>query len=136
FDKNSTKPVKTLERSRDVKVAITMISFIENFDQADHEATDPADDLHKVTIIKEMLVAMDKILSSKERYIIRNRYGFNGDELTFSDVAGMVGLSTERVRQIENQALKKLWEYLLENELSKLEQNGALVQARLLLTKP
>jgi RNA polymerase primary sigma factor len=126
FDKNSVKPVRTLERSRDVNINITMISFIENFDQEDAlDGDDVSDDLHKRTLITSMLAAVDKILTDKEKYIVQHRYGFHGTELTYSDLANVLGLSTERVRQIENNALKKMWSHLRHNEVARLEAKSA-----------
>lgn len=128
FDKNSVKPVRTLERSRDVDIAITMISFIENFDQEDTTEDDtPEEELHKKLVIREMLKAVDTILSSKEAYIIKNRYGFHGSELTYNDMANMLGISTERVRQIENSALRRIWAYLRKNELLRLDEESTAI---------
>lgn len=126
FDKNSVKPIRTLERSRDVNIAITMMSFIEDFDKADEDDGDSVtENLHKKTVIKEMMAAMSEILSKKECYILQNRYGFHGSELTYSDMANMLGISTERVRQLENNALRKLWTHLRRNEMSRLNGKSA-----------
>jgi len=123
FDKNSVKPIRTLERSRDVKINITMLSFIEDFDK-EHEVDGDEinEELHRKTVITEMMAAVSTILTKKERYIIQNRYGFHGTELTYSDMANMLGLSTERVRQIENHALKKMWAHLRRNEMARLHE--------------
>ena len=48
-------------------------------------------------------------LSERERKIIELTYGLTGDlEMSPSDISPHVGLSTERVRQIRNDALQKL----------------------------
>jgi RNA polymerase sigma factor (sigma-70 family) len=47
-------------------------------------------------------------LSDRERAILRDRYGLQGDEQTLAEIAGRLGLSAERVRQIEQRALAKL----------------------------
>jgi len=57
-------------------------------------------------------------LSERERKIIELTYGLTGDlEMSPSDISQHVGLSTERVRQIRNDALQKLrLEFTIKNE--------------------
>ena len=57
--------------------------------------------------------AIDNILTDREREIIRLRYRINEEALTneersLNDVANLVGISLERVRQIESRAIYKL----------------------------
>lgn len=47
-------------------------------------------------------------LSARERGVLRARFGFDGPEQTLREIAGRLGLSAERVRQIERQALEEL----------------------------
>ncbi|MCZ6795596.1 MAG: RNA polymerase sigma factor RpoD/SigA [Planctomycetota bacterium] len=62
---------------------------------------------------------IDKLLSAidgREAKILRMRYGLeNGDPMTLKEIGERVDLSRERVRQIENEALKKLY-YILTHE--------------------
>jgi RNA polymerase sigma factor (sigma-70 family) len=47
-------------------------------------------------------------LSDRERAILRARYGLDGDPESLRAIAGRLGVSSERVRQLENRALGKL----------------------------
>jgi len=47
-------------------------------------------------------------LSDREREVLRARYGLDGPEESLRQVARRLGVSAERVRQIENRALGKL----------------------------
>src|SRR5436190_1078212 len=60
------------------------------------------------TIEVEQLRSLLSGLSDRERAVLRARYGLDGDEQMLRDVAGRLGLSAERVRQIEQRALAKL----------------------------
>ena len=56
----------------------------------------------------EQVRAMLGSLSERERTILRARYGLDGPEHSLREVGERIGLSGERVRQIENRALGKL----------------------------
>jgi RNA polymerase primary sigma factor len=47
-------------------------------------------------------------LSDRERAVLRARFGLDGEVQSLRDVAARLGLSAERVRQLENRALGKL----------------------------
>jgi RNA polymerase primary sigma factor len=47
-------------------------------------------------------------LSERERAVLRGRFGLDGETLSLRDIAEQLGVSAERVRQLENRALGKL----------------------------
>ena len=52
---------------------------------------------------------LSKILNDKEKMVITLRFGIpDDDSLTLQQIADLMGLTRERVRQIEKQALGKL----------------------------
>jgi RNA polymerase sigma factor (sigma-70 family) len=56
----------------------------------------------------EQVRALLGSLNERERMILRSRYGLDGPEQTLREVGERIGLSAERVRQIEERALGKL----------------------------
>jgi RNA polymerase primary sigma factor len=56
----------------------------------------------------EGLGGLMRLLTQRERLILRARYGLDGPEKTLRELAGNLGISAERVRQIEQEALGKL----------------------------
>jgi RNA polymerase primary sigma factor len=62
--------------------------------------------LHRSEI--EQVRALLGSLNDRERMILRARYGLDGPERSLRDIGEQIGLSAERVRQIEQRALGKL----------------------------
>jgi RNA polymerase primary sigma factor len=75
---------------------------------SDHNSPKPHAEMLRsedITLINEMLDAID----NREAEILKLRFGLNGEEpMTLNDIGTKLGLSRERVRQIELNALQKL----------------------------
>ena len=87
----------------------------------DKNAEQPSEilfDALETELIEKLLSAIDE----RESTILRMRYGLeNGDPMTLKEIGERVNLSRERVRQIENEALKKLY-YILTHEKDVLQE--------------
>jgi RNA polymerase sigma factor (sigma-70 family) len=59
-------------------------------------------------IEEQELLALLGGLSDRERSVLRARYGLDGEEQTLRQIADRLGVSAERVRQLEHRALGKL----------------------------
>lgn len=69
---------------------------------------DPVDDMNG-TLLKEAINSAVSILSEREQHILILRFGLNGHRThTLDEIGLMYGLTRERIRQIENRALRKL----------------------------
>jgi RNA polymerase primary sigma factor len=64
------------------------------------------------------------VLTPKEELVIRRRFGIGYDkDSTLEDIGKTLGVTRERIRQVEGQALKKLQESKVLEELRSLTQN-------------
>ena len=75
----------------------------------DKDALDPQQFYEQERLNKRIHKAIDK-LENREAEIIRNYFGLNDKHETknFAQIAEVMGLSRERVRQIQKEALKKI----------------------------
>lgn len=70
----------------------------------------------------ELIEKLLNLIEDRDARIIRMRYGLeNGDPMTLKEIGERVNLSRERVRQIENEALKKLY-YILTHEKERVRE--------------
>lgn len=75
----------------------------------DPEAEDVYEDVPRHLALAQ-LPAMLEELSDRERAVVRSRFGLDGEVRTLREVADAVGVSAERVRQIEKASIRKLGE--------------------------
>lgn len=79
---------------------------------ADSRTADPGDE---VTLRAEVakLGELLNLIDTRESEILRMRYGIGTDRpMTLSEIGEQIGLTRERVRQIENEALHKLHSFM------------------------
>jgi RNA polymerase primary sigma factor len=89
----------------------------------DENAITPYQDLEDKTVT-DMLQDMVKHLDAREATILRYRFGLDGgSEKTLEEVGEKFGVTRERVRQIQNLALKKLRRMIEKLETSKNKDN-------------
>lgn len=85
-------------------------------DEDGHELSDliaaesmTLEDLVDQTDLKERIAEQLRILNDREREILRMRFGFaNYSSSSLAEISDVIGVSRERVRQIEQRALSKL----------------------------
>jgi RNA polymerase primary sigma factor len=89
----------------------------------DERAIDPYHELEDKTIVN-MLQDMVKHLDEREATILRYRFGLDGgSEKTLEEVGEKFAVTRERVRQIQNLALRKLRKMIEKLEKSKTKDN-------------
>jgi RNA polymerase primary sigma factor len=59
-------------------------------------------------LVTEQVRPLTDALDDRERSILSDHYGVDRSPLTLREIASSLGISAERVRQIEEQALQKL----------------------------
>lgn len=75
-----------------------------------HDETAPGPDQELINLEDvEQLLALLETLPERERQVLRLRFGLDGEPIrTLEEVGAIIGCTNERVRQIQNQALRKL----------------------------
>ena len=77
---------------------------------ADEDAVDPVEDVDRSELQSVLARELDA-LDPREREIVERRFGLHGDSpLTLQEIGESLGLSRERVRQLEARALQRLRE--------------------------
>ena len=76
---------------------------------SDEDAVSPDDESIQIQELSRMGKAFNNVLSERQRFVLTRRYGLeDGEFRTLSEVGKEMGLSRERVRQIEREALIRL----------------------------
>ena len=89
----------------------------------DERAVNPYDELEDKTVTG-MLQDMVKHLDTREATILRFRFGLDGgNEKTLEEVGVKFGVTRERVRQIQNLALRKLRKMIEKLEKTKARES-------------
>jgi RNA polymerase primary sigma factor len=85
----------------------------------DMDTTTPFDIYEKKEILEKILSWLS-LLNEKERTVIILRFGLlNEQPMTLEEVGNILNLTKERIRQIEEKALKKLQYYLINKKYDK-----------------
>ena len=81
----------------------------------DTKAKSPFEELNDHQLLEEMAVNV-KLLDEREQLILKRRFGLEGVEAeSLEEVGARLGITRERVRQLQNQALATLREMMLKD---------------------
>jgi RNA polymerase primary sigma factor len=81
----------------------------------DESSDAPDKELIKVEDVDQLLSLLDS-LPPKEKQVLKLRFGLDGSPImTLENVGEQLHCTSERVRQIQNQALKRLHRQMVEN---------------------
>jgi RNA polymerase primary sigma factor len=109
----SPDEVEHIRRSSQVPVSLEKPVGDEEESEFGHFITDESsplpDEAAEESLRKDMLTKILGMLSTRERRVLEMRYGLNGEQpRTLDEVGRAFNVTRERIRQIENQCLKKL----------------------------
>ena len=75
----------------------------------DNATQSPEAQMNEMMMRQDILEVLDSILTEREKEIVAMRYGLlTGEPYTLEEVSSLFNLSRERVRQIQNKAMRKL----------------------------
>ncbi len=106
--------IASLDAPLDIDASHSMVEFIAD----DAPASDPEGNVERQQIEALIDNGLSE-LTERQRRIVERRYGLNGcDMATLEALAEELGLTRERVRQIQQEALKRLREHMQRQRLS------------------
>lgn len=120
------KPVQEVERMLGLKDPVTSVDLplSSNLDKSlldaipDEQNPDPAAVLQDEDL-RQHVESWLAELSDKQREVVERRFGLSGQEAsTLEEVGGAIGVTRERVRQIQTEALRRLRKLLEQDGLS------------------
>lgn len=86
----------------------------ERYVAVDRRKPEPSAEADRQTLAdmltQEMLTDMHRVLPERELYVMQQLYGIGGPHLTMRECAQEMGVPRERVRQIRNRALRRLFQ--------------------------
>ncbi len=101
---------RTIETSGSGQVSLDLLSATQDTVE-DERTVSPDDQLAHSDLLHRLTELLD-IIEEREATILRLRYGLGGrdaEPMTLKEIGKVVGLTRERVRQIEQEALRKLY---------------------------
>ena len=104
---------RTIESNQHGQVSLDVMTQTHDTVE-DEKATDPEDSTIQNDLLARLSELLD-VIDEREATILRLRYGLGenaDDPMTLKEIGKVVGLTRERVRQIERDALKKLYEVM------------------------
>ena len=105
---SSAMSASRISFSLDAELSGAGTNRLADYLEDDHGIEEDLDRLDKMTLEHDLVDALAN-LKDRERYVVRLRFGIGVDrEHTLAEVAANLGISVERVRQIQMTALRRL----------------------------
>ena len=120
----SDEQIRQIEEAQNIRKAISLETPISQEDDTSIGTflKDNRDDMDTIMIKAEhqsLILAAMEDLQYKERIVIIRRFGLDGDKpATLKDIAEMLHLSRERIRQLELRSIHKMKFYFIRHHLA------------------